>query len=152
MASPGTDSRLAPVVAGRCEGKGGKPWNPLARPWFASRQGLLRINVRKPLPCSASPRGSRERSREGKHKDRTLRSRQGDPSLRSFPDPRGSLSSLTAMELRLKAAPEYRVPVLSALEPLQQRAFEPVGIQPHAAPSLQEQRATQPEPSHAAQV
>ena len=46
------------------------------------------------------------------------------------------------------AAPEHRVRVLSALEPIQERAFELLEIQPHAAPPLEEEPDAKPEPSH----
>ena len=70
--------------------------------------------------------------------------------LQSFPDLLGSLSSLTAMEMRLEAAPEHRVQVLGALEPLQKRSFELLGIQPHAAPPLEPEPDAKP--SHPEQV
>ena len=111
---------------------------------------LLFADEREDLP--GGPVSPRERSEEAKAKDRTRRSSQGGLPLQSFPDLLGSLSSLTAMELRLEAAPEHRVQLLSALEPLQQRAFELLGIQPHAAPPLEPDRAAQPEPSHQEQV
>ena len=95
---------------------------------------LLFADEREDLP--GGPVSPRQRSEEAKAKDRTRRTQQGDLPLQSFPDLLGSLSSLTAMELRLEAAPEHRVQLLSALEPLQQRAFELLGIQPHAAPAL----------------
>ena len=111
---------------------------------------LLFADEREDLP--GGPVSPRQRSEEAKAKDRTRRTQQGDLPLQSFPDLLGSLSSLTAMELRLEAAPEHRVQLLSALEPLQQRAFELLGIQPHAAPPLEPDRAAQPEPSHQEQV
>ena len=86
---------------------------------------LLFADEREDLP--GGPVSPRERSPEAKDKDRTRRSRQGGLPLQSFPDLLGSLSSLTAMEMRLEAAPEHRVRVLSALEPLQERAFELLG-------------------------
>ena len=52
------------------------------------------------------------------------------------------------MELRLEAAPEHRVRVLSALEPLQERAFELLGIQPDPAPCLEPEQPAKPEPGH----
>ena len=107
---------------------------------------LLFVDEREKLP--GGPVSPRERSEEAKAKDRTRKSTQEGLPLQSFPDLLGSLSSLTAMELRLEAAPEHRVQVLSALEPLQKRAFELLGIQPHAAPALETDRGEEPEPSH----
>ncbi len=107
---------------------------------------LLFADEREKLP--GGPVSPRERSEAAKAKDRTRRSTQEGLPLQSFPDLLGSLSSLTAMELRLEAAPEHRVPVLSALEPLQKRAFELLGIQPHAAPALEVDWGEEPEPSH----
>ncbi len=107
---------------------------------------LLFADEREKLP--GGPVSPRERSEAAKAKDRTRRSTQEGLPLQSFPDLLGSLSSLTAMELRLEAAPEHRVPVLSALEPLQKRAFELLGIQPHAAPALETDWGEEPEPSH----
>ena len=107
---------------------------------------LLFADERENLP--GGPVSPRERSEQAKAKDRRRRSTQEGLPLQSFPDLLGSLSSLTAMELRLEAAPEHRVPVLSALEPLQKRAFELLGIQPHAAPALETDRGEEPEPSH----
>ncbi len=111
---------------------------------------LLFADEREDLP--GGPVSPRQRSEEAKAKDRTRRTQQGDLPLQSFPDLLGSLSSLAAMELRLEAAPEHRVPVLSALEPHQERAFALLGIQPHAAPPLEPDRAAQSEPSHQEQV
>ena len=107
---------------------------------------LLFVDEREKLP--GGPVSPRERSEEAKAKDRTRKSTQEGLPLQSFPDLLGSLSSLTAMELRLEAAPEHRVQVLSALEPLQKRAFELLGIQPHAAPALETDRGEESEPSH----
>ncbi len=107
---------------------------------------LLFADEREKLP--GGPVSPRERSEAAKAKDRTRRSTQEGLPLQSFPDLLGSLSSLTAIELRLEAAPEHRVPVLSALEPLQKRAFELLGIQPHAAPALEVDWGEEPEPSH----
>ena len=102
--------------------------------------------------AQAGPVSPRRRSPEAQEKDRTRRSQPGGLPLQSFPDLLGSLSSLTAMELRLEAAPEHRVRVLSALEPLQERAFELLRIQPYAAPPLEPERARKLEPSHQASV
>ena len=63
------------------------------------------------------------------------RSGEGLP-VQSFPDLLESLSSLTAVELELEGAPEHGVPMLSAMTPLQEQAFELLGISPHPAPAL----------------
>ena len=107
---------------------------------------LLFADEQESLP--GGPVSPRERSEEAKAKDRTRRSTQEGLPLQSFPDLLGSLSSLTAMELRLEAAPDHRVQVLSALEPLHKRAFELLGIQPHAAPALETDWGEESEPSH----
>lgn len=54
----------------------------------------------------------------------------GDVPLQSFTDPLGSLSSPTAMEMRL--------------EPLQRRAIEVLAVQPRSAPALEGEQAAPP--------
>ena len=73
-------------------------------------------------------------------------SREGLP-VQSFPDLLESLSSLTAVELELEGAPEHGVPMLSAMTPLQEQAFELLGISPHPAPALGAGSARTPQPS-----
>lgn len=55
----------------------------------------------------------------------------GDP-LHIFEDLLEHLAELTAAELQLEVTPEQSVAVVSALTPLQQRAYE-LGVKPHPA-------------------
>ncbi len=94
-------------------------------------------------PAGPGPVGPVQRSGEAQRKDRT---REGLP-VQSFPDLLESLSSLTAVELELEGAPEHGVPMLSAMTPLQEQAFELLGISPHPAPALGAGSARTPQPS-----
>ena len=81
----------------------------------------------------AGPVGPAVRSEAGKRKDRTRETEQGLP-VHSFKDLLAHLATLSAVELQLAVAPQYRVTKLSALSPVQERAFELLGIKPHPAP------------------
>ena len=63
------------------------------------------------------PVGPAVRSEQGKRKDRTRETLEGNLPLQSFPDLLAHLTTLSALELRLEAAPEHRVSKLSALTP-----------------------------------
>ena len=78
--------------------------------------------------------GPAERSAAGKRKDHTRKTLAGDLPLQSFEDLLENLATLMAAELRLEAMPEHHVSMLSALTPLQERAFELLGIKPPPAP------------------
>ena len=58
---------------------------------------------------------------------------EGGLPLPSFEDFLAHLTTLSAVELRLEAAPERRVAKLSAMTAVQERAFELLGIKPHPA-------------------
>ena len=94
------------------------------------------------------PVGPAVRSERGKRKDRTRETLEGNLPLQSFPDLLAHLTTLSALELRLEAAPEHRVSKLSALTPLQERAFELLGSKPHPAPPPEPIAAEPAEPSH----
>ncbi len=94
------------------------------------------------------PVGPAVRSEQGKRKDRTREMLEGNLPLQSFPDLLAHLTTLSALELRLEAAPEHRVSKLSALTPLQERAFELLGSKPHPAPPPEPIAAEPAEPSH----
>ena len=61
---------------------------------------------------------------------------EGRLPLQSFPDLLASLSTLTAVELVYEQVPGYAIPALSAMTPLQRKAFDLLGLEPHPAPSL----------------
>ena len=92
--------------------------------------------------------GPAVRSERGKRKDRTRETLEGNLPLQSFPDLLAHLTTLSALELRLEAASEHRVSKLSALTPLQERAFELLGSKPHPAPPPEPRAAEPAEPSH----
>ena len=78
-----------------------------------------------------------------------MRDAGGEPAATELPGPAlAHLTTLSALELRLEAAPEHRVSKLSALTPLQERAFELLGSKPHPAPHPEPIAAEPAEPSH----
>ena len=91
------------------------------------------------------PVGPAQRSAAAKRKDSTRRTAAGDLPLNSFADLLEHLGGLSAAELRLAVAPEQRVGVVSALTPLQKRAFQLLGIKPHPAPPAELLAAEQTE-------
>ena len=78
--------------------------------------------------------GSFQRSETGKRKDRTWQTLACGQPLHNFEDMLEHLAGLTVAELELEVVPERRVAVVSALTPLQKRAFRLPGGQPHPAP------------------
>lgn len=86
-----------------------------------------------PPEAGAGPVGPPERSAAAKRKDCTRETPEGLP-VHSFPDLLESLAGLTAQELRVREVPEVAVALLSEPDPLQQRAFELLGIEPHRPP------------------
>jgi hypothetical protein len=84
------------------------------------------------------PVGPAQRSDSAQRKDGTRRSLEGGQPLHSFEDLLAHLGGLTVAELQLEAAPEQRVAVVSALTPLQQRAFQLLGVKPHPAPAAEQ--------------
>ena len=56
--------------------------------------------------------------------------------VQSFTDLLGSLGAMAAVELEYEQVPDYTVPTLSELTPLQQRAFKLLKAEPHPAPAL----------------
>ena len=95
-----------------------------------------------------APVGPAVRSEAGRRKDRTRETLEGGLPLHSFEDLLAHLTTLSAVELRLEAAPEQRVSKLSALTPLQERAFELLGIKPHPALPPEPMAAEATGPSH----
>ena len=87
-------------------------------------------------PLGASPVGPAERSPVAQHKGRTRETLKGRLPLQSFPDLLASLSTLTAVELVYEQVPGYAIPALSAMTPLQRKAFDLLGLEPHPAPPL----------------
>ncbi len=77
----------------------------------------------------AGPVGPAVRSEAGKRNDRTRGTEEGLP-VHSFKDLLAHLVTLSAVELQLEVAPQYRVTKLSALTPVQERAFELLEIKP----------------------
>lgn len=80
------------------------------------------------------PVGPAARGAAAAAKERTRRTPDGLP-VQSFPDLLGSLGGLTAVELEYAQVPGYPVPTLSEPTPLQRRAFELLGAEPHPAPA-----------------
>ena len=87
-------------------------------------------------PLGASPVSPAQRSPAAQRKDRTRETLKGRLPLQSFPDLLASLSTLTAVELVYEQVPGYTIPALSAMTPLQRKAFDLLGLQPHPAPTL----------------
>ena len=88
-----------------------------------------------------------ERSPAAKRKDCTRETLDGRLPLQSFPDLLASLSTLTTVELVYEQVPDYVLPALSAMTPLQSEAFKLLGVKPHPAPSLARPGATDPSPA-----
>ena len=88
------------------------------------------------LFAGGQPVAPAERSPAAKRKDRTRETLQGRLPLQSFPDLLASLSTLTAVELVYEQVPGYAIPALSAMTPLQRKAFDLLGLKPDPAPSL----------------
>ena len=80
--------------------------------------------------------GPARRSDAAKRKDQTRRTLDGKLPLSSFPDLLGHLSKLSVAELRLAGVPDFRTFKMGELTPLQKRAFQLLGVKPHAAPAL----------------
>ena len=97
-------------------------WAPLL---FAEEDSALRPD---------GPVGPAARGAAAEAKERTRRTPDGLP-VQSFPDLLGSLGGLTAVELEYAQGPGYPVPTLSEPTPLQRRAFELLGAEPHPAPA-----------------
>ena len=87
-------------------------------------------------PLGASPVGPAQRSPAARRKDRTRETLKARLRLQSFPDLLASLSTLTAVELVYEQVPGYAIPALSAMTPLQHKAFDLLGLEPHPAPPL----------------
>lgn len=82
------------------------------------------------------PVGPLRRSETARRKDCTRRSEDGSLPLQSLADLLAGLGTLSAVELHYEQVPGYAVPTLSKLEPLHERVFELLGLQPHPAPPL----------------
>ena len=84
---------------------------------------------------AGGPVGPLQRSESAQRKDRTRRTVDGSLPVQSLAALLAGLGTLGGAELKYEQVPGYAVPTLSELEPLHERVFELLGLQPYPAPS-----------------
>jgi hypothetical protein len=112
--------------------------------WHLRRQlaPLLFGEEGAPDPAGG-PVGPPQRTAAAQRKDCTRQTADGSLPVHSLADLLAGLGTLSALELQYAQVPGYAVPTLSELEPLHERVFELLGIQPHPAPALSEPPASE---------